>query len=391
MRPQLPAISSCTGPWASIDPQAIAWNLAWLRQRLHDDLAAPGLLRPRLWAVVKANAYGHGLEHALPALMDADGAAVAYPADVLRLRAAGWVRPILLLSCTALDFDQLSGPSVGELHLVIDEAGALQRLEQLKHRLPDIHVWLRYAGQLRAMGFDDSEYASAFRRLQVLAASGALGGAGHLHHYACAEDPAELALEQKAFDTITAGLPGPRCSGNSAALCSHASVYEGQTSQWLRCGLALYGASALPGITGPQLGLRPAMSLRARLLTIRRISAGQTVGYGDSFRAAQDTCIGLVGIGYGHGVPRRLWQNGKVLAGRTGRAVPLAGRVAMDCLTVDLGPDPLERPGDIMTLWGRAGESAVLPVETVAGSCDTIAAELLTALTGRVPLISACP
>lgn len=383
------ALSPSSGPWASIDPHAISWNLAWLRRRLLDSHAAHGSPPPRLWAVLKANAYGHGLELVVPALQEADGAAVAYPADILRLRKAGWARPILLLSSAGLDFSLLSDPSLGELHLVIDDARSLQSLEHLKKPLPKVHLWLRYAGRLRAMGFDDTEYPAAFERLHGLTALGVVAGAGHLHHYASAEDPAVLAEEEKAFNAVTAGLPGPRCTGNSASLCSHRPVSEGAAGHWLRCGLALYGASAIPGTTGPQLGLRPAMSLRAPLLSIRRVCAGQTVGYGDSFRAAHDTCIGVVGVGYGHGVPRRLWQHGKVLAGKGGRPVPLAGRVAMDCLTVDLGSAPVERVGDVMTLWGRADEGALLPVETVAESCETIAAELLTALTGRVPLVPA--
>lgn len=374
------------GPWACIDHRAIACNLDWARRRLRHATPAPGL-PPRLWAVVKADAYGHGLEHALPALRAADGLSVAGLDDVLRVRGLGWAGPVLLLSGAALGTDELRDPALGELHVVIDDPAALHRLEHAPAGLAHVHAWLRYAGHLRNRGFDDAGYAGAFRRLHALAVAGALAGAGHLHHYAAAEDPRALALERQAFAAATAGLPGPRCTGNSAALCGDAAVAAHGAGQWLRCGLLLYGASALPGKTGAQLGLRPAMSLRARLLSIQRLAAGQSVGYGHAYRAQRDTCIGVVGIGYGHGLPRHLWQKGGLLAGRQGRLVPLAGRVAMDCLTVDLGPQPPERPGDIMTLWGLAPRGGALPVETVAASCDTIAAELFTGLTARVSLI----
>lgn len=376
------------GPWASIDPTAIAHNLAWVRRRMPQ--APTNTPPPRLWAVVKADAYGHGLHHALGALGASDGIAVATLSDVLRVRKLGWHQPVLLLSAAGLNPSALGDPALGELHIVIDDDAALQRLEHMPCPLPHIHAWLRYTGHLQSQGFDDISYPAAFRRLQALAQNGALAAAGHLHHYAMAEDAQALAAERHAFARVTAGLPGPHSTGNSAALCSVAHYPIHPAGHWLRCGLALYGASALPGRTGTQLGLRPAMSLHARLLVVRRVAAGQSVGYGDSYRAPQDTHIGVVGIGYGHGLPRNLWRRGQLLAGKAGRPVPLAGRVAMDCLTVDLGGHPGEKPGDIMTLWGQSPAGVALPVEAAAQACDTIAAELLTGLTSRLPLL-ACP
>lgn len=342
-------------------------------------------------AAVKADAYGHGLDHALAALQDSDGLCVATLDDVLHLRRAGWQRPLLLLSIWGLSAADLQDPSLGELHIVIDDVAQLPLLEQLHGRPAALHAWLRHAGQLCSLGVEGTAYDHAFGRLQALRAAGLLADTGHLHHYAAAEDTHTLAEERQAFTASTAHLPGPRCTGNSAALCGTSPEPLHPDGHWLRSGLLLYGGSALPGLHGSELGLRPAMSLHAPLLTVRRIRAGQAVGYGDSFRARHDTCIGTVGIGYGHGLPRRLWRHGRVLAGRSGREVPLAGRVAMDCLTVDLGLNACEQAGDIVTFWGEAPSGAVLPVERVAASCDTIAAELLTSLTGRVPLLSAQP
>src|SRR5690606_2936668 len=195
--------------------------------------------------------------------------------------------------------------------------------------------------------------------------------------------PADLA----ALSALTHDLPGPRCTGSSAALCNLDTLALHGQEDWVRCGRTLYGASALPGLTGASLGIMPAMSVQARILVVRRVAAGETVGYGAEFRANRNTCIGIVGIGYGHGVPRNLWQHGFVLAGRKGRRVPLAGRVAMDCLSIDLGPEPTEAPGDVVTLWGCAPGGGALPVEEAGQACDTIAAELLTGLTARLPLL----
>lgn len=395
-----------TGPWAEIDGQAIRANLAWMKQRI--DCATPGdcaehggcTKQPpaaRIWAVVKANAYGHGLLHALAALQEADGLAVIGLDDALRLRTAGWQGPVLLLSSHGLRPAELGDPALGELHLVIDDPSQLALLQQLApqptRRPPcaTLHAWLRYAGRLGNQGFEHEGYHSAFTRLLGLKQDGIIAQAGHLHHYAAAEEPELLQQERQEFLHTIGSLPGPRSTGNSAALCGDLPEGIHRDGHWLRCGLLLYGASALPGRNGAELGLHPAMHLRARLLSIKRIRAGQAVGYGDSYRAMQDTCIGTVGIGYSHGLPRRYWQGGRVLINRTGRVVPLAGRVAMDGLTIDLGPHATEQAGDVVTLWGTIPGGCYQAVETVAQACDTIAAELLTGLTARVPLVPLAP
>ncbi len=377
--------TSGQGPWAGIAPQAIRQNLLWLKRRLQHH--AIGSRAAPVWAVVKADAYGHGLEHALQALDEADGASVANLDDALRLRRLGWSKPILVLSIWGLQAGDLCDRFLGELHVVVDDEHQLATLEAIRPATARLHAWLRFAGQLRSQGFAHSEYRAAFHRLLALVQSGTLIGAGHLHHYAASEDAQALQFERQSFACATAQLPGPYCTANSAALCGEGPGPLHEGGHWLRCGLLLYGASALPPSTGPELGLQPAMNLHARLLARRFIRAGEAVGYGDSFRAKRDTCIGTVGIGYGHGVPRNLWKKGSVLVGDHGRRVPLAGRVAMDCLTVDLGPSPAEQVGDIVTIWGSAPNGAIRPVEAVAHDCDTIAAELLTSLTARVPLV----
>lgn len=376
------------GPWAEIDCQAIADNLAWLRQRIDNANMGPPA---RIWAVVKANAYGHGLLNALAALQHADGLCVNSLDDAICLRQAGWQGPLLLLSAYGLRPSDLADPCLGELHLVIDAPDPLHALAQLQSNSPHLHAWLRYAGRLGGQGFEDSTYPAAFEQLQALLQARIIKQAGHLHHYAAAEDPQSLVEERQVFMQTVGKLPGPHSTGNSAALCGDLPEGIHKPGHWLRCGLLLYGASARPGCTGSQLGLRPAMHLRARLTSVKRVKAGQTVGYGDSYRAPRDTLVGTVSIGYSHGLPRCFWEHGQVLVNRTARVVPSAGRVAMDCLAVDLGPTATERAGDIVTVWGSASAQLHQPVETVATACSTIAAELFTSLTARVPLIARHP
>lgn len=374
------------GPWAGINAAAIAHNLAWVKRFVQDDCVADAPA-PRLWAVIKADAYGHGVAHVIASLEAADGLCVSDIGGVVAARRQGWSKPIMMLSAWGLSATDLCDPQLGELHVVVDTPQAVSVLEHASPVLPHVHAWLRHAGYLRSHGFAGAEYSAAFKRLHARMLAGALGGVGHLHHYAMAENAKALALEDKAFIAAAGGLPGPHCTGNSASLCGPVSIAPHGEGHWLRCGLALYGVSALPDTTGLQLGLRPAMSLRARLLDVKHIDAGETVGYGGSYRAPNDTCIGVVGIGYAHGLPRRLWEHGTVLVGRHDRRVKLAGKVSMESMTIDLGPEPLESRGDIVTLWGHSPAGAYLPVEEVAASCGTIAAELLTSLTRRVPLV----
>jgi alanine racemase len=390
-----PVLPRGNGPWAHIDTRAITHNLEWVKRRVQSHAGVHSRV-PRIWAVVKADAYGHGISHALSALWGADGLCVTTFNDVVLLRQCGWGKPILLLSLWGISETDLLDPSLGQLHVVADDTPQVEMIERWaqiaqhnRSKRSSLHVWVRAEGKLKTLGFQEEEYRSAFLRLRALADAGLLAEVGHLNHYAASEDAHALNLERQAFLQTTHGLSGPYCTGNSGALCGEGPGLLKETSEWLRCGLLLYGASALAPITGPELGLVPAMSLQARLLSVRQVRAGVTVGYGESYRAERDTFIGTVGIGYGHGVPRRLWQRGTVLAGHDGREVPLAGRVAMDCLTVDLGPDPIERVGDIMTIWGRAPNGTLLPVEKTAAACDTIAAALWTGLTSRVPLIAA--
>ncbi len=362
------------GAVALIDAQAIAHNLRRLRRVLRH---AGTRRAPRIWAVAKADAYGHGMEHALAGLADADGLGVLTLDDALRCRRLGWKRPILAMGADFTLAD-LRDPALYPLHVVIDRPEQLAGLAGLP--LPCMpHVWLRHCGALNHAGLQAGEYRAAFRSLHAELEAGRLAGLGHLQHYAGAEDPEQLPRERRAFHELISGMPGPLCTENSAAVLSDPA--SACLTDWVRCGIALYGISPLRGLTGRALGLRPAMALQAPLYAMQAVRAGQGVGYHGGFRAERDMRIGLVRCGYADGYPRTV--QGPCQAGVQGRMAAIVGRVSMDTLAVDLSAHPDAGPGDAVTLWGPGGPE----VESVAGWAGTISAHLCVGLTARVPRI----
>ncbi|RTZ39774.1 alanine racemase [Candidimonas sp. SYP-B2681] len=364
------------GACAHIDPLAIAHNLRRLREYAGKGVGGTG---PSFWAVVKADAYGHGLDHALPGVLAADGLAMTSVADAYRCRAQGWTKPILLMGdrLTAAD---LNDPVLYPLHLVVQDAWQLEQLERFSGAsIP--HVWLRFAGKLNHAGFTACDYPAAYARLHALFIAARVAGIGHLQHYARADDAKQLALERHAFTELTAGLAGHHCTENSAALLASPAI-AAQT-QWLRTGIALYGVSPFSGNCASAWGLKPAMSLQAPIFALQDVQAGEPIGYGGAFRSGRRLRIGLVRCGYADGYPRAVRDGCPVLV--RGRKTRIVGRVSMDTLTIDLTELPEVRPGDHVTLWG----SGALPVEEIALAAGTIAAQLLTGLTAQVARRSA--
>ncbi len=201
------------GACARIDPLAIAHNLRQLRDYADKNVCGP---EPSFWAVVKAEAYGHGLEHALPGLLAADGLAMSCVADALRCRSLGWTKPILLMG-DRLTAGDLNDPVLYPLHLVVQDSWQLEQLERFSGALMP-QVWLRYAGKLNHAGFTAYDYPAAYARLQALFIAARVAGIGHLQHYAQADDAEQLAIERHAFTKLTSDLAGDRCTENSAAL-----------------------------------------------------------------------------------------------------------------------------------------------------------------------------
>jgi alanine racemase len=364
------------GTVAIIDKQAVAYNLDSLRHRLDQAGRRNG---PRLWAVVKADAYGHTLAHVLSGLARADGLAVLELEEAHLCRAMGWRKPILIMHAryTAAD---LSDPGLAPLHVIVDSEDQLRELETLAQR-PGPHAWLRYSGCLNHSGFPARTYRAAYARLHKLLQAGRLSGLGLLQHYARAEEAEHMREERRDFEAVFAGLPGPRCTENSAALLSDPD-YAG-SGDWVRSGIALYGISPLAGVDGRGLGLLPAMTLSAPIHGVQPLAAGAPLGYGATFQAARDLRVGLVHCGYADGYPRNLVAAGTVLV--QGRACRIIGRISMDTITIDLSDIPQAGPGTQAVLWGHEA----LSIESVALSAGTIPAQLCVGVTGRVPRIAA--
>ncbi len=357
---------------ARVNPAAVAHNLGVLRARLGPAPTA------RIWATVKADAYGHGLHRVLPDLAGADGLAVSQLADARACRAAGWTAPILVLG-GLLDAVEAQRLTLPDLHLALSHSAQLDWLGDASASGSPPWIWLRYMGDIGYTGFDDAAYAEAYRRCTVLARQGRIAGIGHLNHYGRAEHPDGIARADARFQALIRGLPGPRSCSNSAALLRHPDT--ALSTDWVRPGIALYGVSPLPDVDGPGLGLRPAMSLHSRIVAIRDVGAGERLGYNGTIVASAPMRVGMVACGYGDGYLRHTPAGTPVLV--DGHVAVTLGAVTMDLIPVDLTGLPPVRVGAPVVLWG----TPELPAETVARHMGTIAAELLTSLTARVPVI----
>lgn len=347
--------------FATIVPEALRHNLACVR-RIGDGA--------RIMAVVKADAYGHGLKRCLPALVDADMLAVATMDEARAIRALEPRIPVLLLEGVMAPVE-LEAAARLNLEMVVHHETQLDWIES-SGRAPGPRIWLKLDSGMHRLGFPLQRAREVHDRLQ------ALDGVEEvvlMTHFACADQP-EHPLNRRqieAFDAAVEGLPGQQCLANSAALLNLPETRR----DWVRAGLLLYGVSPVAGRDGPALGLEPAMTFETRLIAVNDVPAGDTVGYGARFKAAYDMRVGVAAIGYGDGYPRNMPNGAPVLV--NGREQRLAGRVSMDLTTIDLNGQPGARVGDPVVLWGQG-----LPVERVADAVGTIPYELLCRVTRRV-------
>ncbi len=346
---------------ADVDLEALRANLRRARA------VAP---HSRVMAVVKANAYGHGLIPIARTLADADALAVACLDEALELRDAGVDTPILLLE-GCLDPAELINAARHGLSTVVHSEDQLRMLEQTRLAHP-ISVWLKVNTGMNRLGIEPSEARAFHSRLAELGA-----GTVFMTHLASADDreAGVTGRQLQCFDDAISGLEGPQSIANSAATLAHPNTHR----DWVRPGIMLYGASPFPDSVGLDEGLVPVMTLRSALIAIRDCHAGEAVGYGGDWRCPEAMRIGVVAIGYGDGYPRHARSGTPVLIG--GQCAPLVGRVSMDMITVDLRDIPDAAIGDDVVLWGND-----LPVEAIAESSDTISYELFCRLTRRVPM-----
>jgi len=358
---------------ARIDLAALRGNFAVLRR------AAPG---SRAFAVVKADAYGHGALRVAKSLSGvADGFAVARLGEAIELRDGGIEQPILLLEGVSGDHELGVALAAG-LDLVVHEPGQIAMFRRLAaggaHHPPPI-VWLKADTGMNRLGFRPEAVLEA--RSQLLACGVALQDLRLMTHLARADEPgvdttpAQLA-RLTSIVTAWQHQAGSRpvvSIGNSAG----ALLWPAGQGDWIRPGIALYGVPPAAG-PGSGDGLTAVMTLSTEVIALREVPRGETVGYGGAWQAARDSKIAILAAGYADGLPRHL-PSGAPVAFSTGRA-PLAGRVSMDMIAVDVTDLPVVLVGERAVLWGEG-----LPVETVAGWAGTIAYELLCAVAPRVP------
>ena len=353
------------GAVAHVSPSALAHNLRRVRE------LAPN---SRVLAVIKADAYGHGLLTAARALADADGFAVARLDEAERIRAAGLRQRVLLLPGVDRPEDLLFAARLG-LDLAVHHESQVRLVEQAP---PGTRVclWLKVDSGMHRLGFAPGQVASAHARLTRSGVSPE--PVRVMTHLADADDRARDTTPRQvtAFRDCTAGLGVQASIANSAGVLAWPRTH----GDWVRPGIMLYGVSPFPGESGADAGLRPAMRLATRLIAVNRIPAGGAVGYGGTFVAPADMDVGAAAVGYADGFPRHAPDGASVLL--AGRPAPVAGRVSMDTVTLDLRGHPDARPGDEVTLWGSG-----LPVERLAEAAGTIGYELLCRVGSRVPRV----
>jgi alanine racemase len=347
----------------------MAHNLGRVRRAVPD---------ARVWAVVKANAYGHGIECAFDGLRSADGFALLDIAEAERLRRLDWRGPVLLLEGV---FEPRDLESCSRLQLwhVVHHDSQIDWLAAHKTHQPH-RVFLKLNSGMNRLGFTPAAYRSAWARLAALPQVDEIS---LMTHFSDADGARGVAHQMAAFEEAARDLPGERSVSNSAALLRHALPGD-----WVRAGIVCYGSAAdYPEHDAAHWALRPTMTLRSRLIATQQLQPGDTVGYGSRYVADTPQRIGIVACGYADGYPRHAGTGTPVLV--EGLRTATMGRVSMDMLAVDLTPVPQAGVGSEVTLWGCGPRGSVLPIDEIAHAAGTIAYELMCALAPRVPVRAA--
>lgn len=351
---------------ATIDLAAIRHNLAQVRR------LAP---RSKVMAAVKAGAYGHGAVPVARALEEAgvDALAVACIEEAVCLREAHVKTPLALLE-GVISAEEVALAVYECLQIVVHDHWQITLLEALPPT-SDVRVWFKLDSGMHRLGFP---LADVPRLVETLRRHPNWQFEGWMTHLACADEPHNplTAQQIEKFESATRDLSGARSIANSAGLLAWPQSH----TDWVRPGLAIYGASPIAGKTAQDFGLKPAMQLQSRLIAIREYAAGESIGYGQSYRCPERMRVGVAAVGYADGLHRSLPSGTPALIG--GSRVSYAGRVSMDMISLDLRAAPQAQVGDAVLLWGEG-----LPAEEIAGCAGTIVYELFCGLTQRVKFL----
>ncbi len=338
----------------------------------------------RVWAVVKANAYGHGIERAYEGLRGCDGFALLDLNEAQRVRDLGWRGPVLLLEGVFETRDLELCSRLNLWHTV----HCTEQIDMLsQHKTQQAHrVFLKLNSGMNRLGFTPDAFRSAWTRLNQLPQVDEIS---LMTHFSDADGPAGVAAQMQVFEKASQDLPGERSTCNSAAVLRH-GTHPNVSADWVRPGIALYGAAPdFPQRSIADWNLQPTMSLRSQLIAVQNLQAGDAVGYGSAFRADKAMRIGVVACGYADGYPRHCPTGTPVLV--NGVRTRTVGRISMDMVTVDLTPCELAGVhagfGSEVTLWGKSINGVVLPIDEVAQSAGTVGYELMCAVANRVGFI----
>lgn len=352
---------------AAIHMGALRHNLQVMRE------AAKGRT---LWAVVKANAYGHGLLRAARAFERADGLALIDLCDAQKLRENGWKKRILLLE-GFFDETDIALLEKYDIETIVHNR---HMIDMLKAHAPytSLKVHIKINSGMNRLGFLPTEESSVSEELKAIEGVQVMGA---VTHFANAEPtygiekPATVSVQLSRMGQMSP-QPEHLCMANSAATLWHDEV-KGDA---VRAGVALYGASPDSHYASDDLGIIPAMTLSAKILAIQNVPAGEAIGYGSRFVTRRDSRIAVVACGYADGYPRSTPDGTPTYV--EGQIAPIAGAISMDMLTIDVTDIPQAQLGSVVELWGKH-----ISVNEVAARCGTIGYELMCAIALRVPIV----
>ncbi|MDR0934497.1 MAG: alanine racemase [Burkholderiaceae bacterium] len=350
---------------AYIDIAAMQHNLSVVR------LNAP---RSSIWAVIKANGYGHGLERSVRAFIDADGYALTEIEAAVHLRDLGYRKPLLLLEGF---FSEHELPIIAhyDLDFAVHSEEQLAMLET-KVGAPRLKVHLKMNTGMNRLGFHPKDFRAAYDRLKALQSVQSISLMTHMANAeVLAHQRLPVSEQMRRFEEGARGLDASRNLSNSATVLLHPEVF----SNWVRPGIMLYGGTP-GGRTAEEFGLRPAMTLTSGLIQILDVAEGEAIGYGSTFVAPHPMRIGVVACGYADGYPRSAPEGTPILV--DGVRTRLVGRVSMDMITIDLTPIPQAGYDSTIVLWGEG-----LPIDEVAEAAGTVGYELMCALSMRPHIV----